>query len=82
LIVTFIFWFVVTHFWVPTKKKYKKKIYDKKIFGRKKKIGARKGYLNAEKRLKLVEEVKKCKRLKFDSIFLTGESPVDKKNSI
>jgi len=27
----------------------------------------------------LVEEVQKCKRLKFDSIFLTDESPVDKK---
>jgi hypothetical protein len=54
----------------------------KKYSEEKKKIAARKGYLNAEKRLKLVEEVKKCKRLKFDSIFLTGESPVDKKNSI
>jgi hypothetical protein len=30
---------------------------------------------------KLVEEVQKCKRLKFDSIFLTDESPVDKENS-
>jgi hypothetical protein len=38
--------------------------------------------LNDEKRTKLVEEVKKYKRLKFDIIFLTGESPVDKKNSI
>jgi len=31
---------------------------------------------------KLVEEVQKCKRLEFDSVFLTGESFVDKKNLI
>jgi hypothetical protein len=31
---------------------------------------------------KLVEEVQKCKRLKFDSISLTGEGPVNKENSI
>jgi len=31
---------------------------------------------------KLVEEIKKYKRLKFNSIFLTDESPGDKKNSI
>jgi hypothetical protein len=30
----------------------------------------------------LVEEVQKCKMLEFDSIFLTGESLVDKENSI
>jgi hypothetical protein len=30
----------------------------------------------------MVEEVKKCKRLKFDSISLTGEGTVDKENSI
>jgi hypothetical protein len=30
----------------------------------------------------LVEEVQKCKRLKFDSIFLTDKSHVDKENSI
>jgi hypothetical protein len=30
----------------------------------------------------VVEEVKKYKRLKFDSISLTGEGTVDKKNSI
>jgi len=35
-----------------------------------------------KKRPKLVEEIQKCKRLKFDSIFLTNESPVDKKNLI
>ena len=45
-------------------------------------IGARKGCWNTEKMPKLVEEVQKCKRLKFDTIFLTGESPVDKENSI
>jgi hypothetical protein len=31
---------------------------------------------------KLVEEVQKCKRLEFDSVFLTGESFIDKKNLI
>jgi len=35
-----------------------------------------------KKKPKLVEEVQNCKRLKFDSIFLAGENPVDKKNSI
>jgi len=45
-------------------------------------IGARKRCWNDEKMTKLVEEVKKCKRLKFDIIFLSGESPVDKENSI
>jgi len=31
---------------------------------------------------KLVEEVKKTQKLKFDSILLTDKSPVDKENSI
>jgi hypothetical protein len=31
---------------------------------------------------KLVEEVQKCKMLKFDSLSLTDESPIDKENSI
>jgi hypothetical protein len=30
----------------------------------------------------LVEEVQKCKILKFDNISLTGEGTVDKENSI
>ena len=30
----------------------------------------------------LVEEVQKCKRLKFDSISLTGKGIIDKENSI
>jgi len=42
----------------------------------------RKGCWNAEKRPKLVEEVQKCKRLKFDSMSLIDESSVDKENSI
>jgi len=51
-------------------------IYQKKIFGRNPKNN------RSEKRMlecrpKLVEEIQKCKRLKFDS-----ESPVDKENSI
>ena len=45
-------------------------------------IGARKGCWNAGKRSKLIEEVQKCKRVKFDSIFLTDKSHVDKENSI
>jgi len=38
--------------------------------------------LKCRKKAKLVEEVQKCKRLKFDSICFTGESPDDKENSI
>ena len=38
--------------------------------------------LKCRKKAKLVEEVQKCKRLKFDSIFFTGESPDDKENFI
>ena len=38
--------------------------------------------LECRKKAKLVEEVQKYKRLKFDSIFLTGESAVDKENLI
>jgi hypothetical protein len=34
-----------------------------------------------KKRSKLVEEIKKCKRLKFNSIFFTNGSLVDKENS-
>ena len=69
---------VVTYFWVPTKewentKKYQKK-YSEEI---QKIIGARKGCWNTEKMPKLVEEIQKCKRLKFES-----GSPVDKENSI
>jgi hypothetical protein len=72
--------FVVTHFWVPTKKNWEntQNIYIKKYSEEIQKIiRARKGCWNAEKMLKLIEEIQKCKRLKFDS-----ESPVNKKNSI
>jgi ABC-type Fe3+ transport system substrate-binding protein len=78
---------VVTYFWVPTKqnKRWKSentknisKTYSKEI---QKIIGARKRCWNIEKMIKLVENVQKCKILKFDSIFLTDESPVDKQNS-
>ena len=68
---------VVIHFWVPKKKRENTKyIYQKQIFGRNPKNN------RSEKRMlecrpKLVEEIQKCKRLKFDS-----ESPVDKENSI
>ena len=65
------------------KKKKIQKIYIKKYLKEILKIiGARKRCWNTEKDPKLVEEVQKCKRLKFDSIFLTGESSVDKKNWI
>jgi hypothetical protein len=40
-------------------------------------IKVRKGRCNAEKMSKLIEEIQKYKRLKFDS-----ESSIDKKNSI
>jgi len=72
---------LVIHFWIPKKKWENTKyiyiyIYQKKIFGRNPKNN------RSEKRMlecrpKLVEEIQKCKRLKFDS-----ESPVDKENSI
>jgi hypothetical protein len=56
-------------------------IYQNNIRKKSKKIiGVRKGSWNAEKRSKLVEEVQKYKTLKFDNIFLTGESSVDKEN--
>jgi len=70
---------VVIHFWV--KKKIQKNISKKYLKEIQKIIGARKWCWNAEKGTKLVEKVQKCKRLKFDSIFLTDESPVDKENS-
>jgi len=65
--------------WENTKNIYIKKQYSEES---QKIIGARKGCWNAEKMPKLVEEVQKCKMLEFDSIFLTGESLVDKENSI
>jgi hypothetical protein len=34
-----------------------------------------------KKRPKLIKKVQKCKRLKFNSIFFTVGSPVDKENS-
>jgi hypothetical protein len=53
--------YVVTYFWVPIKKKYKK-IYIKKYSEEIQKIiGARKGCWNAEKRSKLVKELQKYK---------------------
>jgi len=66
------------------KRENTKNIYIKKQYSEEsqKIIGARKGCWNAEKMPKLVEEVQKCKMLEFDSIFLTGESLVDKENSI
>jgi len=61
-------------------RKYKK-IYQK-IFRRNPKNNrSEKRMLEYRERLKLVEEVQKCKRLKFDNIFLNDKSPVDKENS-
>jgi hypothetical protein len=37
--------------------------------------------LKCWKKIKLVEKVQKCKRLKFNSIFFTDKSFVDKENS-
>jgi hypothetical protein len=80
IILSFLLTYVVIHFWVPTKKRENTKKYIKKYSKEIKKIiGVRKGCWNAKKRSKLIEEVQKCKMLKFDSIFLTDESPVDKK---
>jgi Skp family chaperone for outer membrane proteins len=57
---------VVTHFWVPTKimRKYKKK-YKKYSEEIQKIIGARKGCWNAEKMLKLVEEMQKIQKVEI-----------------
>jgi len=74
---------VVTHFLVSKKNEKIQKIYIKKIFGRNPKNNrSEKRMLECRKKTKLVEEVQKCKTLKFDIICLTGESPVDKENSI
>jgi hypothetical protein len=73
---------VVTHFWVPKKKRKYKNIYMYINIRKKSKNNrSEKRMLEFRKRSKLVEKVQKCKRLKFDSIFLTDESPVDKENS-
>jgi hypothetical protein len=66
---------IVIYFWIPTQKWENTNIYiQEKI---QKIIGARKGCWNAEKIPKFVEEIQKCKRLKFDS-----ESLVDNEDSI
>jgi hypothetical protein len=65
---------VVTHFWVPTKQNEK----IQKIFRRNPKNNrSEKRMLECRKMPKLVEEIQKYKRLKFDS-----ENPADKENSI
>jgi hypothetical protein len=62
---------VVTHFWIPTKKKKKwkwenTKKYIKKIFERNPKIiGVRKGCWNAEKRIEIDWGDSKIQELKF-----------------
>jgi hypothetical protein len=50
------------------------KTIQKKIYWSEKRM------LECRKRPILVEDVQKCKMLKFDSIFLTGESLVNKEN--
>ena len=70
---------VVTHFWIPAQKrrKYKKikNICSKKP---KKYITVKQGCQSAQIWLKLGWGGSKIQRLKFDSILLTDESPVDK----
>jgi len=63
-------------FGLPQKEKEYIYIYSEEI---QKIIRVRKGCWNAEKKSKLIEEVQKYKRLKFDSIFLIDESSVNKK---
>jgi hypothetical protein len=66
---------VVTYFWVHIKiRKYKKKYIKRNPNNNR---SEKKDYWNAERMPKLVEEIQKCKRLKFDS-----ESHVDEKNLI
>jgi hypothetical protein len=50
-------WFVVTHFWVPTKNKNKKPKEIRKII--------RGGSAQEESEKKLIEEVQKCKEWNF-----------------
>jgi hypothetical protein len=70
-------------FGFPTKnEKNTKKYILKNIFGRNKKNRSEKRMVECQKRPQLVEEVQECKRLKFDSLSLTEESPIDKENSI
>jgi hypothetical protein len=66
---------IVTQFWVHIKMRKYKKIYIK--INPNNNRSEKKDCWNAEKMPKFVEEIQKCKRLKFDS-----ESPVDEKNSI
>jgi hypothetical protein len=66
---------IVTQFWVHIKMRKYKKIYIKRNPNNNR--SEKKDCWNTEKMPKLVEEIQKCKRLKFDS-----ESPVDEKNSI
>jgi hypothetical protein len=62
--------------------KIQENIYQKNIQKKSKNNRSEKMMLEYQKRPNLVEEVQKCKRLKFDSISLTNESPVEKENSI
>ena len=66
-----------------TKNKKIQKIYIQKIFGRnKKKYEWEKDVGTPIKWLEIGWGGSKIQKLKFNSIFLTGESPVDKENSI
>ena len=71
----------VIYFLIPTQRKKKsKKDYRKKsknIYYSEKRTQGR-----PENSQKLVEEVQKIKRLKFDNIFFTDEDSIDKENSI
>jgi hypothetical protein len=60
-----------------TRRKYKKNIFEKKNHNNEK-TNAR----APKKWLKIDLEGLKIQRLKFDSILLTDESPIDKENSI
>jgi len=75
---------VVTHFWIPTQKikKYKKYISKKYSEEIKKKYEWEKDVGTPIKWLEIGWGGSKIQKLKFNSIFLTGESPVDKENSI
>jgi len=66
-----------------TKKRRKNKKNKNIVRRNLKKIGSEKMMpKRLENNLKLVKDVKKIQRLKFNSILLTDESPVDKENSI
>jgi lipopolysaccharide export LptBFGC system permease protein LptF len=73
----------VTYFWVLPQKK-RRKYKKKNIVRRKQKNNSSEKRMpeHPENDQKLIEEVQKQKKLKFDGIFFIDESSINKENSI